>query len=37
MDLPVPSEDDPKTAMDGPKTRKFSSLAALATQLFMPP
>ena len=31
MDLPVPSEDDPKTAMDGPKTRIFSSLAALAT------
>ena len=37
MDLPVPSEDDPKTAMDGPKTRIFSSLAALATQFFMPP
>ena len=32
MDLPVPSEDDPKTAMVGPKTRNFSSLAALATQ-----
>ena len=25
MDLPVPSEDDPKTAMYGPKTRNFLS------------
>ena len=37
MDLPVPSEDDPKTAMDGPKTRNFSSLAALATEFIAPP
>ena len=34
MDLPVPSEDDPKTAMDGPKTRNFSSLAGARDSTF---